>query len=314
MSSLVAFTALLLPFLTGILGISIPPPQVPEAVEVSELCLPPVVASHEIGARSHEINPHRTGCIHQTTNLLRGGFTLDSLAVWAGMDFAGAPASPDPSSIYNGTHLVLIQADGSNFTNGDPWKCITCGVLEENGKFDDGDHLEYPQAFNDGVRVLAGSYIIDCSGISVASDECTPQQVHIYPIYWLVTANGTGPSGSIRELRLHPDDVHLAWSSLSGTGQTAFVGRLSLNKLPATGTPRVPRYDLTHVNILFDPDRSSSLLSKVVRCRSDLTPSLLERFAASVAAAQKSPTLGIRPSRVTWTSSPLISILERSVD
>lgn len=257
--SLVGFTALLLPLIPVVPGTFIPPPPNPEAIEVTELRLPPAITSHEIGACSDEMNPHRTGCIHQTTNLLGGGFTPDGLGVWAGMDFAGAPESPDPGSIYNGTHLVLIKADGSNFTNGDSWKCITCGVPKENGKFNDGDHLEYPQAFKDGTRVLAGSYIIDCGGISFASEECTPEQVHIHPIYWSVTVDGTGASGSIRELRLHPDDVHLAWSSLSSAGQTAFVGRLSLNELPTTGIPLAPRYDLTHVNVLFDPSRSSSI-------------------------------------------------------
>lgn len=227
---------------------------------ITELALPPVVDSYDDGACTMSLNPARTGCIHQTTNLLGGGFTPDGTGVWAGMDFAGAPKSPDPASIYDGTHLVLIKADGTTFPNGDAWKCISCGVPEENGSLGDGDHLEYPQAFRDGVRVLAGNYIFDCDGLEFSSEECTPEKVHIYPIYWQVSTNDAEAGGDIRELRVHPDDVHLGWSSFTSTGgQLAYVGRLNFNKAPTAGIPLVPRYDLSHVNMLVSPGHDSAI-------------------------------------------------------
>lgn len=235
----------------------VPPPPEPEEIIVSKLTLPPVVDSQEVGACTTELNPNGTGCIFKTTNLSGGGFTPDGSAVWASMDFAGAPSAPDPAHIYNGTHLVLIKADGTTFSNGEAWKCISCGVTEENGQINEEKDLTYPQAFRDGVRALAGTNIFDCSGLDFSSDECTPDKVHIYPIYWQVTADGSGPSGAIRELRIHPDGEHLGFSSFTTFGQYAYIGRITLNEQPSTGTPLVPRYDLSQVNLLVSPDRSN---------------------------------------------------------
>lgn len=61
--------------------------------------------------------------------------------------------------------------------------------------------MDYPQAFIDGTRVLAGTDIIDCGSLQLASEECTLGKVRIYPIYCNVQANGSGLGGRMRE---HP--------------------------------------------------------------------------------------------------------------
>ena len=96
-----------------------------------------------------------------------------------------------------------------------------------------------------------------CSPQLLASDDSTPDTTRIFPIRWNVTVDGTGPGGSMRELRLSPDGVTLGWSSYSfnsaGIGQFSYVGRLVFNPAPSTGEPLVPRYDLTDVFRLFSP-------------------------------------------------------------
>lgn len=64
-------------------------------------------------------------------------------------------------------------------------------------------------------------------------------------------------NGAPRELRLHPDDTHLGWSSFTSSGgQNTFFGRLEFNADPKTGNVLAPRYELVDVNLLHDPARS----------------------------------------------------------
>jgi hypothetical protein len=57
-------------------------------------------------------------------------------------------------------------------------------------------------------------------------------------------------------MRMHPDDVHIGWSSFTKIGgQYSYFGRLSFNAAPVTGDIRAPRYDLVDVDLLVDPDR-----------------------------------------------------------
>lgn len=92
--------------------------------------------------------------------------------------------------------------------------------------------------------------ILDCNGHQLVSDDCTRDEIQIYPIYWATMRNGAEVNGALRELRLHPDDVHLGWSSFTDSGgQNCFFGRLAFN-------PDALRYDLIDVNILYDPSRS----------------------------------------------------------
>jgi hypothetical protein len=89
--------------------------------------------------------------------------------------------------------------------------------------------------------------------------------VHIYPIRWNVTADGSGPGGAIRELRLHPDDVHLGFNSFTqvdgALGQFGYLARLEFEPSPRTGAPLTPRYGLTHVTRLFRPGLENRVLS-----------------------------------------------------
>ncbi|WYZ35202.1 hypothetical protein EsH8_I_001478 [Colletotrichum jinshuiense] len=232
----------------------IPPPPEPEPITVTELPLPPVTANTGVGGCSTKINPRGTGCIGQSPALQNGNFLPDDHHVLATVTFAGAPASPDPASIYSGPQLIIVKVDGTTFPNGDAWKCITCGVPQEN-QIGRSELLDYPQSFGDGKRVLAGPHIIECS-TKLSSDSCTPDQVHIYPIRWNTAADGSGPGGRIRELRIHPDYEHLGFNSFTISAgkisQYTYIGRLSFNPLPAAGEPLAPRYDLNNVNVLFN--------------------------------------------------------------
>ncbi|KAI0142622.1 saponin hydrolase precursor [Xylariaceae sp. FL1272] len=227
-------------------------PPIPEPVEVTELAIPPSLWSTAEGACSLEVNPSGTGCIYPNT-LESGSFTPDGLHVVATANFTGAPAAPDSSSIYTGIQLFLLKADGTVFPNGDAWKCITCGVPAEN-RVGVTDLAGYPQTFRDGKRVLTGANVVSCGDDHLSSDECTPDKVFIYPLR-LSSAeddDGTGAGLALRELRIHPDNVHITFNSFTATtsgvlAQLAFFGRLAFN---ATGS----RYDLVNVTILSNPN------------------------------------------------------------
>ncbi|MEU1182346.1 hypothetical protein ABZ464_32845 [Streptomyces sp. NPDC005820] len=171
------------------------------------------------------------------------------------MTFAGAPDAPDPAGVYSGTQLVLVKTDGMTFPGGDAWKCLTCGtpVANRQGMTDD---TSYPQPFADGRRVLYGTNVVDCGPYRLASPACTPARVHVYPIRWNTSADGSGPGTPVRELRLHPDQVHLGFNSVSVTGgrldQYGYFGRLRFDPAPTAGEPLAPRYELEKVTRLFD--------------------------------------------------------------
>jgi hypothetical protein len=221
-----------------------PPAPEPEPVEVERLPLPPGAPSNEPGACTEP-----TGCVR---SLAHPNYLRDGRHVVATVTYAGAPAG----SVYTGTQLLIVKADGTTFSNGTPWKCLTCGVPAENRQGVSG--FEETGPFHDGRRIMAGTNILDCGQHAVTDDACTPEQVHIYPMRWNVTADGPGPGGNVRELRLHPDEVHVGWNSTTTApggrlDQFAYLGRLEFNLAPTTGEPRVPRYDLTNVTRLFDP-------------------------------------------------------------
>ncbi|KAL6915321.1 hypothetical protein FSST1_006816 [Fusarium sambucinum] len=236
---------------------SIPPPPEPEPIRLERLSLPPGISDDAPGACTAKINPHGTGCmpVKSLRTFQSGEFLPDGKHVLALVRYVGAPPAPDLGSIYNGSQIIIIKTDGSKFTNGDEWKCITCGVPAKNAVGQTPTY-DYPQAFDDGKRILFGSNIADCGDHSLISDECTPDQLHIYPIHWDISADGSGVGGSIRELRLHPDNVHLGFSSFTTgakLGQYAYFSRLKFNAKPTAGLPLVPRYDLTNVYRLYGP-------------------------------------------------------------
>ncbi|KAM0321857.1 hypothetical protein ACHAQA_009862 [Verticillium albo-atrum] len=62
----------------------------------------------------------------------------------------------------------------------------------------------------------------------------------------------------MRELRLHPDNVHIVFSAFFDSegrlGQSSCFGRLVFNPKPTQGLPLAPRYDVQNVTLLFDPE------------------------------------------------------------
>ncbi|WP_395336696.1 hypothetical protein [Novosphingobium sp. BL-8H] len=194
----------------------------------------------------------------------------DAKHVLLTVQFAGAPHAPDPAAIYDGPQVVVIKTDGTTFPNGDAWKCITCGVpvaarrdanpasTNEHGRrVPDGAawlSLDHPQAFPGDTRLIAGTNVVDCGSYKLVDEHCTPDRIRIYPIRWNATADGSGPGGSMRELRLNPDGQHLMWSHMNATGadidQHGLVGKLRFNPAPREGLPLAPRYELDDVWIL----------------------------------------------------------------
>jgi hypothetical protein len=244
----------------------IPDPPSPEPIEITELPLPPAAPSDTPGACTAEINPHRTGCVDtHALSFQSGSFLPDGRHVLAMVHFVGAPAAPDPASIYQSVQIILVKADDTKFSNGDPWKCITCGVPVQNAVGTNPDH-SYPQSFADGKRILEGSNIVDCSPYRLTDDRCTSEHVHIYPIRWNIHPDGSGPGGVIRELRLHPDNQHIGFNAMSfdkgQVGQFGYIARLEFDPSPSSGEPRGPRYDLTHVIRLFRGGADSQVLMR----------------------------------------------------
>ena len=242
-----------------------PKPPAPEPIEVTELPLPPAAPGHGVGACTPVVNPHRTGCIDSAPlSFQSGSFLPDGHHVLASVHFVGAPAAPDPASLYDGGQIILVKTDGTRFPNGDPWKCITCGATDR-ASIGATYIQDYPQSFRDGKRILAGANVIDCSPYRLSEAGCTPDHVHIYPIRWNVRADGAGPGGNIRELRLHPDNLHIGFNSMSiSTGkidQFGYIGRLEFDPSPTAGDPLIPRYDLTHVTRLFRDDLNQRVLA-----------------------------------------------------
>lgn len=230
-----------------------PPAPAPEPIEVNWLPLPPTAPTTEDGSVLPGGCTNDTGCMSPADTGIEEGpsYMWDGDHMVLTVVFAGAPAG----SPYTGVQVIAVKTtEGEAFPNGDAWRCLTCGVPEANQL---GRHaaLDHPQPFRDGKRVLVGTNILDCGGHVVTDDACTPEATRIYPLRWNVTADGSGPGGSIRELRLSPDDVTLGWSRFSftpqGVDQFSYVGRLRFNPAPTTGTPLVPRYELDDVFRLY---------------------------------------------------------------
>ncbi|MEU6354790.1 hypothetical protein ABZ896_36655 [Streptomyces sp. NPDC047072] len=234
-----------------------PPPPAPERIEVKRLPLPPTAPSNESGSCTRVVNPRGTGCVAAgwSSGLRTGGFLPGGRLVTANVTFVGAPAAPDPASVYSGSQLIAVRTDGKTFPNGDAWKCLTCGIPPENRQGMNAD-ISYPQPFADGRRVLWGTNVLDCGPHRLASPDCTPARLRVYPIRWNTSADGSGAGTTIRELRLHPDQVHLGFNATTVTAgrfdQYGYFARLAFDPSPDTGTPRAPRYDLEKVTRLFD--------------------------------------------------------------
>lgn len=252
-----------------------PPPPAPERIVVEALPLPPTAPSDTPGACTRAVNPRGTGCMSAYYDAIIEGpaYLGDAKHVLLSVQFTGAPAAPDPASIYSGPQVIVIKTDGTRFANGDSWKCITCGIPDEERKRGNlttrsagqtaapGDTwlvVDHPQAFPGDRKILAGTNVIDCGRYSIVDDACRPDRLRVYPVRWNVTRDGSGKGGSMRELRLNPDGVHLMWSHMNATGanldQHGLVGRLKFNRSPKTGEPAGPRYDLVDTYVMTNDD------------------------------------------------------------
>ncbi|KAF1819710.1 uncharacterized protein K489DRAFT_390413 [Dissoconium aciculare CBS 342.82] len=243
-------------------------PPSPEPIKLTTLPLPPVIANTSTGSCTLEFNSHGTGCTGRQSGLQVGSWMPDGKHVLAHINFIGAPAAPAAASIYIGQQVIIIKSDGTLFPNGDSWKCITCGVDPSHAVGASGTSLDwsYPQAFSDGKRILAGTYIID-GGADLTGEGCTPATTYVYPIRLNAKADGSGNGQFIRELRLHPDGVHIGINALGlsparSLSEVGYYGRLNFNPAPMTGLPLVPRYDVINVSLLLDNSGSSPLFAK----------------------------------------------------
>ena len=262
------------------------PAPKPERVEISELPLPPTAPSLDEGSCTVQINPHGTGCIAAYDGGIFEGpsYMWDGKHVLMPVLFAGAPAG----GMYTGPQVIAIKTDGTKFPNGDAWKCLTCGVPEENqkganrtaepsaGYIKPGSGfnwpskpdpnaptylaVDHPQAFHDGKRMIAGSNVVECGDFKLTDAACTPDKVHIYPMYWSIKADGSGPTAPLRELRLNPDDVHIGINSFAMLGEATGIATLVFNPTPATGT-LVSRYDLEKVTLFFNSSPEFAMFS-----------------------------------------------------
>ncbi|KAH7153481.1 hypothetical protein EDB81DRAFT_882418 [Dactylonectria macrodidyma] len=286
----------------GSSALKVPPPPNPEPITVTKLPLPPVAPSTQNGSCTPEINPRRTGCIGKTSDLHSGHFLRDGIHLLAIANFTGAPVDPDPASIYHGQQLILIKTDNTTFPNGDSWKCITCGVSKENSE-GRGVAMDYPQAFVDGKRALSGTNVVECPD-GLESESCGPDSVRIIPLRWNIATNGSGPGGSMRELRLHPDNKHIGFSSLratsNGIAQFAFFGRLSYDPSPTVGEPRAPRYDVVNTNLLYNEEKSQSIIVSP----DDPSQLIVRPQALSVGELRG---FGGTGKEVTWLGAPVES-------
>ena len=232
-------------------------PQAPSAerVVISELPLPPSAPSEDTGSCTN-----KTGCLDPSDEGIAEGpsYTWDGHHVLLPIKFAGAPAGPDPASIYSGDQVIAIKTDGTTFKNGDAWKCITCGVADSfhanrqrPAPLGDGGVLvDHPQPMHDGKRALIGTNILACGTHQIVADDCTPQETRIYPI-------APHLQGAIlRELRLHPDDIHIGFNQPILSGAT-FVDQFGVFARLVFDA-EANRYELRNVSFLVSPDPQKS--------------------------------------------------------
>lgn len=245
------------------------PPRL-EPVVIASLPLPPTAPSDEPGTCTLAINPHSTGCMTAMIDGIIEGpaYMWDAKHVLLAVEFTGAPAAPNPASIYNGPQVIAIKTDGGLFSNGDPWKCITCGIPPEAredadpSSTDGGGRphaagwikVDHPQAFPGDRKMITGTNVIDCGPLKLVDDACTPGRLRVYPIRWDASAGGSVPTGAMRELRLNPDGLHLMWDHSNKSPVNpqvqALVGTLVFNPSPKAGMPLGPRYDLVDTVVM----------------------------------------------------------------
>lgn len=221
-----------------------PPPPNAESIVVRHLPLPPSApldSEHNVIEGGCE---HPTGCMDPGYHGIGEGpsYMWDNEHVLLPVLYAGAPQG----SSYTGQQVVAVKTTpDAVFANGEPWKCISCGVPQGN-QAGRNAAVDHPQAFHDGTRVLAGRNVISCGVHRLTDDACSPERTHIYPI---VSPTTESDFFSPREPRLNADDVTLGFSQFarnaSGITQFCYVGRLSFVESDT------PHYQLLDVRRLY---------------------------------------------------------------
>lgn len=229
-----------------------------ETISISRLPLPPTAPNLDAGSCGNS-----TGCLDPgAEGIAEGpGYMHDGAHVLVPVRFGGGPDAPDPAHVYSGDQVIVIKTDGASFPNGDPWKCITCGVPDTYNANKNGHApqtassltVDHPQAFRDGTRVLLGTNILDCGPHRIVDEACTAQTAKIFPI----TPYRSG--ASMRELRLHPDGAHLGFSEPVMAGdvyvdQFAVFSRLRFEAA-------ANRYVLEDIRYLVDTNPRTQMLS-----------------------------------------------------
>jgi hypothetical protein len=229
-----------------------------EAVSISQLPLPPTAPNLDAGSCANS-----TGCLDPgTAGLAEGpGYLKDGAHVLVPVRFAGAPEAPDPAHVFSGDQVIVVKTDGTSFSNGEAWKCITCGVPDVSNANKSvrapqiaGSYIvDHPQAFRDGRRVLLGTNVLDCGPHRIVDEACTAETAKIFPI----APYRAGVA--MRELRLHPDDAHLGFS------EPVMAGDVYVDQFAVFSSLRFEaaanRYVLEDIRYLVDTDPGAQMLS-----------------------------------------------------
>jgi hypothetical protein len=105
----------------------------------------------------------------------------------------------------------------------------------------------------------------------------------VYAIRQSNKADDSGLGAAIRELRIHPDNVHLGFSITAVNDgkfdQYGYFGRLEFNPSPTTGDePLAPRYDVVNTQLLFNSNQPPTVYADP----NDPTQILVNRSAITV--------------------------------
>ena len=158
---------------------AVPRPPKPEPIKVTSLALPPTAPTAADGSVIAGGCTNETGCISPADTGIQEGpsYLWDGKHVVLPVVFDGAPAG----SPYTGAQVIAVKTKpGATFSNGDAWKCLTCGIPEAN-QVGRSAAVDHPQPFHDGKRILVGQNILDCGSHVVTDDSCTPEVTHLYP-------------------------------------------------------------------------------------------------------------------------------------
>jgi hypothetical protein len=122
--------------------------------------------------------------------------------VIANAEFVSAPAHPGPRSIYDGKQLILIKADQITFSNGDLWKCLSCGVPTDYAQ-QLWPEKDYPHELPKWNKDNLETQYRRLRERAIAQQHLHGRVRTRLSIYW------PGNHSTPREMRIRPDDTHV---------------------------------------------------------------------------------------------------------